>query len=208
MMTSAMVPAASLDIPSGPAVRPAPASDWRIQAAIVFGFHFAYYLFYALRLDHALIFASSYDWAAYKLDQMVRNSVNVAAAVAALQFIGRRYARHRHRKLVAVFGMLIAGLTAAAIGTFIFPYEPMAVSVGATASTATYFWFTLWNNTMVNLLSLLAIDTLHRRQQAMNQLAYGAGARTRRAPGAGVRQTASRSRRAWIRNCCSTCWPP
>ena len=168
---TAMVPAASPDIPSAPAARPAPASDWRFQVAIVFGFQMACLLFHALRTDHALIFASSSDWINYKLDELVRQSINVAATVAALQFTGRRYARHRHRKLIAFFAMVIAGSISAAIATFMFPREPMAVSVGASASIEVWFWFTLWNNTMINLLSLLAIDTLHRRQQAMNQLA-------------------------------------
>ena len=34
-----------------------------------------------------------------------------------------------------------------------------------------WFWFTIWNQSMINLLSLLVIDTLRRREQAVTQLA-------------------------------------
>jgi hypothetical protein len=171
MTMSAMASPASPTAPATPELRPAPASDWRIQAAIVFGFQMAFFLFHALRTDHALIFADSYDYVFYKVDEFARQFTNIVTTVAALQWIGRRNLRHRHRKLISILAMVSAGLTSTALATFMFPYEPIAVSVGASASTSIWFWFTLWNHTVIALLSLLVVDTLYRRQQAMNQLA-------------------------------------
>ena len=131
----------------------------------------AFLLFHGLRTDHALIFAAESDWVAYKLDELARESINVVVAVAALQLMGRRYTGHRHRKPIAVFSMVLAGLISTAMATIVFPYEPMAVSVGASASVGIWFWFTIWNQSMINLLSLLVIDTLRRREQAVTQLA-------------------------------------
>lgn len=124
-----------------------------------------------MRTDHALIFAGPLDWLAYKGDELLRQSTNVAAAVAALQCIDHLRAPRPHRTAAALLVMTFAALVSAAGGSFLLPYEPMAVRVGASASTAVWFWYTLWMNTMIGLIALVAVDSLRGRQQAVARFA-------------------------------------
>jgi hypothetical protein len=163
-----MAHALSMD-PAHPARR-VPASEWRTQAAIVFGLELAHLTFESVRTDHALLFAGLLDWAAYKSDEVIRMSFNIAAATLALQWIDRFGTTRPHRTLAAVLSMAAAALAGAAMGVWLPPYEPDAVRVGASASTAVWFWYTLWTYSLVNVLALVAIDGLRRRQHAVNHL--------------------------------------
>ena len=149
----------------------APASDWRTVAAIVFGLELAHLTFESVRTDHALLFTGVLDWAAYKGDEVIRMSFNVVAATLALRFIDGFDARRPHRTPLALLSMAAAAGAGAALGVHIPPYEPDAVRVGASASTAVWFWYTLWTYALVNVLALVAIDGLRRRQQAASHLA-------------------------------------
>jgi hypothetical protein len=75
------------------------------------------------------------------------------------------------RRVVAVALMLGAALMGAALMTLVLPYEPVAVRIGASASTAVWFWYTLWMNAMVALLALVAVARLRERRQAVAGLA-------------------------------------
>jgi len=164
-----MVHALSLD--PAHAARRVPASDWRTQAAIVFGLELAHLMYESVRTDHALLYAGLLDWVAYKSDELTRMSFNVMAAVLALQFVDRLGRSRPHRTPAALLSMVVAALAGAALGAYLPPYEPGAVRVGASASTAVWFWYELWTYTMINILALVAIDGLRRRQQAVNHLA-------------------------------------
>jgi type II secretory pathway pseudopilin PulG len=155
----------------GSAVRVPPASDWRLQAAIVFGLELAHLLFESVRTDHALLLTDPRDWLAYKGDEILRQSINVITAVAALQLIDRLPTARPHRTPMAWLAMLASGLTSASLAALALPHEPVAVRVGASASTAVWFWYTLWVYTMIGGMALVAIDRLRQRQQAVRQLA-------------------------------------
>ena len=148
-----------------------PASDWRIQAAIVFGLQLAHLMFESVRTDHALLLAGPLDWLAYKGDELLRQSINVVTAVVALQFIERLPMARPHRTPVAWLAMLASGLAGALLAAFALPHEPVAVRVGASASTAVWFWYTLWMYTMIGGMALVIIDRLRQRQQGAQQLA-------------------------------------
>ena len=149
----------------------AAASDWRTQAVIVFALQIAHHLFESVRTDPVLLFAGLLDWLSYKADEGLRQSVNVATAVVALQFIDRLPSPHPHRRPLAWAAMALAALVSAALASTMLPYEPVAVRVGASASTAVWFWYTLWMNSLIGALALVAVDRLRGRQQAMLQLA-------------------------------------
>lgn len=161
----------SLSEPRHPGGWSAPAADWRTQAAIVFGLNMAHLLFESVRTDQALLFGSLLDWAAYKGDEILRLSMNVITATVALQFIDRLRAARPHRTPAAVLSMVVAVLAGAALSVVMLPYEPVAVRVGASASTAAWFWYTLWTTTMAGGFALVAVDGLHGRQQAATHLA-------------------------------------
>ncbi len=172
-----MVKAASLTERPGLAAWPArapaatPPSAWPRYAAIVFALQMAHLVFESVRTDHALSFADLLDWLSFKGDELMRQSLNVGAATMALQFIDRLRAPRPQRTPAALAAMMLAGLASAATAAFMFPYEPVAVRVGASASTAVWFWYSLWMNTMIGVLALVAIDGLRGRQQAVNRLA-------------------------------------
>jgi type II secretory pathway pseudopilin PulG len=169
MTMAAIVQTASLAELPGRAAPPAPASAWRRYAAIMFALQMAHLLFESVRTDHALSLGLL-DWLAYKGDEVIRQSLNVAAAGIALQFIDRLRAPRPHRTPAALAAMTAAGLASAAAAAFMFSYEPVAVRVGASASTAVWFWYTLWMNTLIGVLALVAIDSLRGRQQAVTRL--------------------------------------
>lgn len=166
-----MAPMPRRVLPPEPAARPVPASGWRIQFAIVSGLQLAHLLFESVRTDHAMLFAGVLDWMAYKGDEAIRLSIDVMATVVALQYIDRRRSPRPHRTPAALLSMMAAALAGAAVASFIPPYEPVAVRVGASASIAVWFWYTLWTNAMIGVLALVAIDGLRGRQQAVNHLA-------------------------------------
>lgn len=150
----------------------APAGAWRTQAAIMFGLDVANWTSDWARIDMALIVDGSLrDWVAYKGDLILRVSWNVVTAVAALQFIQRLPAARPHRTPVAVLAMLVAALAGAALALTVYPWEPMAVEVGGSASASAWFWYVLWWNTVAGLITLAAVGGLHGRQQAATQLA-------------------------------------
>lgn len=161
----------ALDTPLGSAVRVLPASDWRIQAALVFGLELLHQTFESVRTDHALLLTGPLDWLAYKGDELMRQSINVITAVAALQFIERLPTARPHRTPVAWLAMLVSGLTSASLAAFALPHEPVAVRVGASASTEIWFWYSLWVYTMIGGMALVIIDRLRQRQQGVQQLA-------------------------------------
>jgi hypothetical protein len=145
--------------------------SWRIQAAIVFGLQLGHLQFESVRSDHALLFNSLSDWMAFKLDEVTRQSLNVAAATLALHWLGRRPAARPYRGLTALLAMLLAAVVSAACAAFVFPDEPEAVRVGASASVEVWFWYMLWAITILNLFALVVIDGLHEHRQAAIQLA-------------------------------------
>jgi type II secretory pathway pseudopilin PulG len=150
----------------------APAAAWRTQAAIMSGLDVANWTSDWARIDMALIVDGSLlDWVAYKGDLILRVSWNVITAVAALQFVQRLPAARPHRTPVAVLAMLVAALVGAALAVTVFPWEPMAVQVGGAASTASWFWYVLWWNTVAGLITLAAVGGLRGRQEAATQLA-------------------------------------
>lgn len=171
MNGSTAVRAPGTQRPSGFAERVLPASDWRLQAAIVFGLELAHLLFESVRTDHALLLTGLRDWLAFKSDEILRQSINVITAVAALQFIDRLPTARPHRTPMAGLAMLASGLTSASLAAFALPHEPVAVRVGASASAAVWFWYTLWVYTMIGGMALVAIDRLRQRQQAVQRLA-------------------------------------
>lgn len=161
----------ALSMDPAPPARRLPAAKWRTQAAIVFGLELAHLAFESVRTDHVLLFAGPLDWVTYKGDELIRMSFNIATATMALQFIDRFGALRPHRTPAAVLLMAAAALAGATLGVCLPPSEPHAVRFGASASTAVWFWYTLWTYTLVNVLALVAIDGLRRRQQAVNHLA-------------------------------------
>jgi len=171
MSSSTLARAPGTHRPPASAVRLPPASDWRLQAAIVFGLELAHLMFESVRTDHALLLAGPLDWLAYKSDELLRQSINVVTAVVALQFIERLPMARPHRSPVAWLAMLASGLAAALLAAFALPHEPVAVRVGASASTAVWFWYTLWIYTMIGGMALVAVDRLRQRQQGVQQLA-------------------------------------
>ncbi|HZF80930.1 MAG TPA: histidine kinase [Rubrivivax sp.] len=154
-----------------PAVPVARLPSWRIQAAIVFGLQLGHLQFESVRSDHALLFNSLSDWIAFKSDEVMRQSLNVAAATVALHCLGLRPAARPYRGVPALLAMLLAAVVSAAGAAFLFPYEPVAVRVGASASVEVWFWYMLWAVTILNLFALVAIDGLHEQRQAAIQLA-------------------------------------
>ena len=157
--------------PLGSTVRVPPASDWRIQAAIVFGLELAHLSFESVRTDHALLLAGPRDWLAYKGDEILRQSISVLTAVVALQFIDRLPTPRPHRTPLAWLAILAAGLVSASLAAFALPYEPVAVRVGASASTEVWFWYAWWVYTMIGGMALVAIDRLSHQQRVVQQLA-------------------------------------
>lgn len=157
--------------PPGAAVHLPPASDWRLQAAIVFGLELAHLSFESVRTDHALLLAGPGDWLAYKGDEILRQSINVITAVAALQFIDRLPRARPHRTPFAWLVMLASGLSSASLAAFALPHEPVAVRLGASASVEVWFWYTWWVYTVIGGMALVAIDRLRQRQQVAQQLA-------------------------------------
>jgi type II secretory pathway pseudopilin PulG len=148
-----------------------PASDWRTQAAIVFGLHAAHQLFESLRIDHALLFAGPLDVIAHKADEVLRTSLHIVAVVAALQLLDRPRASRRNRTPRALLALAAAASASAVVVAHLFPYEPLAVRVGGSASLEAWFWYSLWRNMLIGLFALVAVDGLRRRQQAVEQLA-------------------------------------
>lgn len=153
------------------AARVPPVSDWRIQAALVLSLNLAHLLFDAVRTEHALLYTDVRDYWAFKGDEVMRLSINVITAVAALQFIDRLPTTRPHRTPIAWLAMLASGLTSASLAAFALPYEPVGVRVGASASTEVWFWYSLWVYTLVGGMALVAIDRLRQRQQMVQQLA-------------------------------------
>jgi hypothetical protein len=171
MNRSSVARAPGMHRPSGFAERVLPASDWRLQAAIVFGLELVHLSFESVRTDHALILAGPLDWLTYKGDELMRQSINVVTAVAALQLIDRLPNARPHRTPVAWLAMLLSGLASASLAAFVLPHEPVAVRVGSSASTADWFWYQLWIYTMIGGMALVIIDRLRQRQQGVQQLA-------------------------------------
>ena len=168
---NAPTPVPGIDPPPGFTAPRAPASDWRVQAAIVFGLQMAHLMFESVRTDHVLPFAGTLDWLAYKGDEITRQLSNVVTAVLALQYIDHLHTPRPHRTVVAWLAMLISALASAAAGSFALPYEPVAVRVSASASAEVYFWYTLWMNAMIGGMALVLIDGLRQRQRAVQQMA-------------------------------------
>lgn len=146
------------------------ASDWRTQAAIVVALQMMNMVFESMRIDHAMQFESALDWTTYKADELARSSFHHVAAVLVLQGIQRLGRARPHRSAAAVLAMLVAGLASAVLGSML-PGEPVAVRIGASASTTVWTWYMAWTFCLLNLLALLAVDGLRRRQQAANRLA-------------------------------------
>jgi len=169
--TFTVVGASGAHRPPGSAVRVPPASDWRIQAAIVFCLELAHLTLESVRTDHALLLTGPLDWLAYKGDEILRQSINVVTAVVALQFIDRLPSARPHRTPIAWVAMLVSGLTGASVAAFALPHEPVAVRVGASASTEIWFWYTWWVYTMIGGMALVAIDRLRQRYQGAQRLA-------------------------------------
>jgi hypothetical protein len=103
-------------------------------------------------------------------------------------------------------GCVDARAAVPARAAFALPYEPVAVRVGASATTAVWFWYTLWMNTLVALLALVIVDRLRTRRQAIERLADHQE-RGRIVAGSSPTRSCRQSRRASIRSCCSTSWP-
>lgn len=171
MNASATAPAPGTETLHGLVARPVPASDWRVQAAIVLALQVAHLMFESVRTDHVLPFTGPLDWLAYKVDELGRQTTHVFTAVLALQTIERLRAPRPHRTLAAWLAMLVSALVSAAAGSFALPYEPVAVRVSASASAEVYFWYTLWMNAMIGGMALVLIDGLRQRQLAVQQMA-------------------------------------
>ena len=77
MSMSTVADAPGTHPPPGSAVHLPPASDWRLQAAIVFGLELAHLSFESVRTDHALLFDSVRTWLAYKGDEVLRQFSHV-----------------------------------------------------------------------------------------------------------------------------------
>jgi hypothetical protein len=156
------------DAPSESATPPISAADWRTQAAVLIALQLANLFFESVRTEF-IVFASVEDWIIQKLDETMRNLIIVVAVVAALQSIERLGPRSKRTPL-AILAMATATLAGSAIAAFAFPYPPMSVSTGMSASTAVWFWYTLWMSTMRGLIALVILNNLRQRQQAIQEL--------------------------------------
>jgi hypothetical protein len=144
---------------------------WRSNALILLGLKVWHLLFDSVRTDYALVIPSTLDYLAFKGDELLRAAFAVLVFVGVLQLVERMPRSSPHRTATAVVLMLAAAVFSTLLMTFALPYEPVAVRVGASATTAVWFWYTLWMNTLVALLALVIVDRLRTRRQAIERLA-------------------------------------
>jgi LytS/YehU family sensor histidine kinase len=67
--------------------------------------------------------------------------------------------------------MVVAAVLSAALSVHGLPYEPLFVSVGASASTTVALWYDLWVRILVGLLALSIVNSLCARRRAADRLA-------------------------------------
>lgn len=151
--------------------RAAPAPSWRSDAVILVGLKASNLLFDSVRTDYALIFPTTFDYLAYKGDELLRAALAVLVLVGALQLVARLPRSSRYRNATAVLLMLAAAILGTLLMAFTWPYEPVAVRIGASATAVVWFWYSLWMNTLVALLALIIVDRLRTRHEASERLA-------------------------------------
>jgi hypothetical protein len=147
-----------------------PAGRWRISVAILLGLHAARLLCESFRTDPAIVFPSAVDFVALKADEMLRSLFSVLVYAGFLACI-ERLADVPGRKAAALVLMLSGAVLGTLAMAYLPPWEPVAVRLGASASTQVWFWYALWMNMLVGVIALVVVENLRERQRALERLA-------------------------------------
>jgi hypothetical protein len=150
---------------------PAAGFGWRIQAVIVLGLRVSYLLLDAVRTDGAVVIPTALDYLSYKGDELLRVVLSTPVLVAALQLVERLPRTWPRRGAAAIVAMQAAAVVAVLLMAYGLPWEPVAVRLGASATTAVWFWYSLWMTALSALLALVIIDRLNARRDATRRLA-------------------------------------
>src|SRR5512134_2771150 len=147
------------------------ATGWRTQVLIVVGLQLSQLLIESVRVDQTVLYPTALDYFAFKADELLRLAVSALALVGALKLVERLPLSGLRRKVAAVALMLAGAVLGTVLASFDWPYEPVSVRLGASASMAVWFWYRLWMNTLVALLAYVIIDRMRTRHEAIERLA-------------------------------------
>jgi hypothetical protein len=145
-------------------------TDWRVAVAIVFGLHAVRLTFESLRTDPAIVFPAAIDYLALKGDELLRSvfsTVVFAVVFHRIEWLPERPSRRAAAVVLTLLGAWLGAL----LMSFALPWEPVAVRLGASASTQVWFWYSLWMNSLLGLLALVIVERLRERQLALDRLA-------------------------------------
>lgn len=125
----------------------------------------------SLRTYDGLLLPASTDLLVWKLDELFRMFLTLPIYAWTLHAFERLPFTGAPRLVFAIALILACALVSTGLSTSPFPYDPVAVRVGASASVATWFWYSLWANIVSGTLAVVVIDRLRARQRAVEHLA-------------------------------------
>lgn len=163
-----MVPAQPPGLP--PRTRAA-AAPWRVETAIVVGLLACDMLVNQFRIYNTFAFPTPASYLVQLADVASRWLLAVPVLVVALH-LGTRMPgggwRRRGTAMALLFG---AAVLSAVLSIHGLPYEPLFVTVGASASPTVALWHEVWMRALLAVLALVIVEQLRVRQQAVEQLA-------------------------------------
>jgi len=144
---------------------------WCVQLVMIFALHAMHLLFDSVRTDHVILFPDARDYWLYKADEVTRaliSSVVVLGAWQWIQTLPRQGALHK--AMNAIF-LLCAAAAGVFLPTFLLPYGPVALRLGASASLTDWVFYTLWAHALTAILFLAIVGPLQARRDAVSKLA-------------------------------------
>lgn len=125
----------------------------------------------SLRTYDGLLLPASANLLVWKADELFRTLLTLPVYAVTLHAVERLPFAGVQRLVCATALILACALVSTTLSTFPFPYDPVAVRVGASASVAAWFWYHLWTNILIGTLAVIAVDRLRERQRAVEHLA-------------------------------------
>lgn len=125
----------------------------------------------SLRTYDGLPLEALADLVGWKADELLRMLPSLPVFALTLHAVERLPFTGVQRLVCAIVLIVACALVSAELSTLLFPYDPVAVRVGASASVAAWFWYSLWANIVVGMLAVVAVDRLRERQRAVEHLA-------------------------------------
>jgi hypothetical protein len=157
--------------PGLPSRKRAAAAPWRVETVIVLGLFACELLVDQFRIYNTFVFPTPASYLLQLADAVSRALLAVPLLVVALHLATRLPGGGWRRSGTAMALMVGAAVLSAVLSVHGLPYEPLFVSVGASASTTVALWYEGWLRTLLAMLALVIVERLRARQQAVEQLA-------------------------------------